>query len=58
MLGGSFRLGIPIELYTSLFVAARIAGWTAHLIEQHDDNSFIRPISVYEGAAEGQWVPN
>ena len=28
-------LGIPIELYTSLFVAARIAGWTAHLIEQH-----------------------
>ena len=52
-----YLLGIPIELYTSLFVAARIAGWTAHLIEQHDDNRLIRPISVYEGATEAQWVP-
>ena len=52
-----YLLGIPIELYTSLFVAARIAGWTAHLIEQHDDNSLIRPISVYEGATGTQWIP-
>ena len=52
-----YLLGIPTELYASLFVAARIAGWTAHLIEQHDDNRLIRPISIYEEAAEAQWVP-
>ena len=52
-----YLLGIPIELYTSLFVAARIAGWTAHLIEQHDDNRLIRPISIYEGSTKAQWVP-
>ncbi len=36
-------LGLPIELYTPLFVVSRVAGWSAHVIEQLDNNRLIRP---------------
>jgi citrate synthase len=42
-------LGIPSELNTSIFAAARIAGWCAHVTEQHDHNRLIRPRSFYTG---------
>ncbi len=44
-------LGIPAELNTSIFAAARIAGWCAHVTEQHDHNRLIRPRSLYTGPA-------
>jgi citrate synthase len=44
-----FMLGLPTRLYTPLFAASRIAGWAAHVIEQHDDNRLIRPDSIYRG---------
>ena len=42
-------LGFPPELNTPLFAASRVAGWCAHVIEQHDNNRLIRPRSLYVG---------
>jgi citrate synthase len=42
-------LGIPTDLFTTLFVASRVVGWSAHVIEQHRDNRLIRPNSEYVG---------
>jgi len=42
-------LGIPPELNTPIFAAARVSGWCAHVIEQHEHNRLIRPRSQYTG---------
>ena len=42
-------LGIDIDLFTPIFAVSRIAGWAAHVIEQHDDNRLIRPRADYVG---------
>jgi 2-methylcitrate synthase len=44
-----YLMGFPINLYTPIFVAARITGWAAHYLEQNADNALIRPLSVYVG---------
>ena len=44
-------LGIDIDLFTPIFAVSRIAGWCAHVIEQHDDNRLIRPRAEYTGPA-------
>jgi 2-methylcitrate synthase/citrate synthase II len=43
--------GFPSELNTPIFAASRIAGWCAHVTEQHDNNRLIRPRSIYVGPA-------
>jgi citrate synthase len=50
-------LGIPPDLYTTLFATARMAGWTAHIREQYADNRLIRPDSEYIGPGVRDWVP-
>jgi citrate synthase len=50
-------LGIPTDLFTPVFSASRMAGWTAHVIEQHADNRLIRPDSEYIGDSGLTWVP-
>jgi 2-methylcitrate synthase/citrate synthase II len=50
-------LGLPIELYTPLFVISRVTGWSAHVIEQLDNNRLIRPRSRYTGPARRPLVP-
>jgi citrate synthase len=51
-------LGIDIDLYTPIFAVSRIAGWTAHVIEQLDDNRLIRPRAEYIGPAyPSHWIP-
>jgi citrate synthase len=50
-------LGIPTDLFTPVFSVARMAGWTAHVIEQHADNRLIRPDSEYIGQAGLTWAP-
>ncbi|MCU1529623.1 MAG: bifunctional 2-methylcitrate synthase/citrate synthase [Frondihabitans sp.] len=42
-------LGFDTEVFTPLFVASRIVGWTAHIVEQRSANALIRPLSVYTG---------
>jgi citrate synthase len=42
-------LGIDIDLFTPIFALSRIAGWAAHVIEQHDNNRLIRPRADYTG---------
>ncbi|MGD8818124.1 MAG: citrate/2-methylcitrate synthase, partial [Acidobacteriota bacterium] len=42
-------LGFPAELFPALFALSRIAGWTAHVMEQYADNQLIRPRSEYVG---------
>jgi citrate synthase len=42
-------LGIPVDLFTPIFAVSRVSGWTAHVIEQLDDNRLIRPRADYIG---------
>ncbi|HZD79766.1 MAG TPA: citrate/2-methylcitrate synthase [Actinomycetota bacterium] len=50
-------LGIPTDLMTPIFAIARMAGWTAHVREQYEDNRIIRPDSEYVGPRDQRWVP-
>jgi 2-methylcitrate synthase/citrate synthase II len=50
-------LGLPVDLYTPLFVVARVVGWSAHVIEQLDNNRLIRPRAIYKGPAQRTWKP-
>ncbi len=52
-----YLLGIPIDLYTPIFVVARVSGWSAHAIEQLRNNRLIRPKAIYEGDANLDYVP-
>ena len=47
-------LGIDVDLFTPIFAVSRISGWTAHVIEQHDNNRLIRPRADYTGPAYPQ----
>lgn len=51
-----YLLDIPIPLYTPIFVIARTTGWSAHMIEQLDNNRLIRPTCIYEGPSNKHWV--
>jgi citrate synthase len=50
-------LGLPVKVFTPIFVVARMSGWTAHVIEQIGDNRIIRPLSVYAGPPAREYVP-
>jgi citrate synthase len=50
-------MGIDTPFFTPIFVMARVVGWTAHIIEQHDSGRLIRPQSEYNGPRGLQFVP-
>jgi 2-methylcitrate synthase len=50
-------IGFDTEIFTPLFVAARITGWTAHVMEQLEANTLIRPLSQYMGHEERHVPP-
>jgi len=52
-----FTMGIPTNFFTNIFACARTPGWTAHIIEQLDDNRLIRPSSDYVGPHGRKVVP-
>ncbi len=45
-------IGFDTLTFTPLFVAARVVGWTAHIMEQQASNALIRPLSAYNGPDE------
>jgi citrate synthase len=52
-----YSIGIPVDLFTPVIAAARIAGWCANLLEQYDDNRLIRPRADYKGYPRRAFVP-
>jgi citrate synthase len=50
-------LGVPKEFFTPFFASSRIAGWTAHILEQYSESVLIRPTSGYIGAYGTKFVP-
>lgn len=52
-----YLMGFDIDMYTPIFVMARITGWVAHYLEQNANNSLIRPLSAYTGVAQREVVP-
>ncbi|MCL4464632.1 MAG: citrate synthase [Chloroflexi bacterium] len=52
-----YLLGIPPDLFTPIFAVSRIAGWTAHVMEQYNNNRLIRPRAEYIGPWDRHFVP-
>jgi len=53
-----YSLGIPVDLFTPIFAISRMSGWTAHVLEQYQNNRLIRPRAEYKGNPDGMpWVP-
>ena len=52
-----YYLGLPMDLYTPLFAISRTAGWSAHVIEQLENNRLMRPLANYTGPEPREWVP-
>lgn len=52
-----YALGVPVDLFTPVIAAARIVGWTSHVLEQHADNRLIRPRAEYRGPGRRPFTP-
>src|SRR5205814_6954414 len=48
-------VGFDSALNTPVFAASRVAGWCAHVVEQHDHNRLIRPRSLYTGSEDRKY---
>jgi citrate synthase len=56
--GSAYSLmGVPHDLFTPVFAASRVVGWTAHVLEEYRDLRLIRPTARYLGATDLRYVP-
>lgn len=51
-----YVLGFPVDFFTTVFATSRMAGWTAHVVEQRADNRLIRPAAAYIGPRDQHYV--
>ncbi len=51
-----YMLGVPIDLFTTMFAISRMVGWTTHVLEQIADNRLIRPVSSYTGKTNQVYI--
>lgn len=51
------QMGIPTDIFTPVFAVSRISGWTAHVLEQYQNNRLIRPRAEYTGPTHRDFVP-
>jgi citrate synthase len=49
------NLSIPDDLFINMFALSRISGWSAHIIEQYENNKLIRPRALYTGAPSREY---
>jgi citrate synthase len=52
-----WAMGIPTDQFTPIFAMSRVAGWAAHVLEQHGNNRLIRPRAEYTGPTSAAYVP-
>lgn len=52
-----YSIGIKPDLYTCIFAMSRVSGWTAHYIEQDENNRLVRPRALYIGEKNLDWTP-
>ncbi|HMZ80780.1 MAG TPA: citrate synthase [Acidobacteriota bacterium] len=50
-------LKIPTDLFTPVFACSRVSGWSAHVLEQLNNNRLIRPVADYQGAIKMEYTP-
>ena len=50
-----YALDLPVDLFIPMFAIARIAGWTAHVLEQQQNNRLIRPRAYFAGTRDRRW---
>ncbi len=52
-----YTVGIPVDFFTTIFAMSRVAGWSAHVLEQLEDNRLIRPQAEYVGPRHQRYTP-
>jgi citrate synthase len=52
-----YALGLPTDLFTPIFACSRISGWTAHILEQYENNRLIRPRAEWVGPRGLKYIP-
>jgi citrate synthase len=52
-----YMIGIPLELFVTIFAISRVSGWTTHVMDQFENNRLLRPLSAYVGPDLRDYTP-